>query len=155
MVDKNTINNVIWSDKRTKLGITIELKVERINGAFILSGSGEGHGAGPFTFSRGVSGNLDWSGVIGRHNGTDVHLHVRITNWKYERSYLSFDLNLWGAYGHGPWLPVGGEHFRVEGSALSFDSADALAAFLRDELQEILQERGSTLLADPPQAAAS
>lgn len=148
MNDTNS-KSVIWSEKRQSRGITLEVQVTHKNEVFTLSGSGGGYGAGPFHFSRDVSGNMNWNGVIGQHNNTDVHLWVRIENWQAMRGQLSFDLRLWGAYGRGFWLPYGGEHFKVKGSIQLFKSAVEFGAFLQEELP-ILTGALDAAADDPP-----
>lgn len=132
--------HLIWSERRCKLGICADVKVEKRDGKIFLSGTGSGFGC-TASYSREIAGNLDWSGIIGNCNGA-VHLHIRIENWKRTASTLSFDLRLWGAYGNGPWLPPGGEHFRVFGRLNEFASNEEFGKYMINELEGDLQAHG-------------
>ncbi len=131
--------NVVWTETRSRLGITVKLAIVHERGVLTLKGEGGGHGCG-ITYNRVINGNVEWSGVIGNCGG-DVHLFLRITNWSLQNGYLRCNLTIWGAHGIGPWLPAGGEKFEPQGRLQGIQSREELAYFLATAEGSALIER--------------
>ncbi len=151
--NQDTAKKIIWSESRTILGVTVNARMLYLSGRFYFEGDGSGYGQTIKPYRHQVSKDMDWAGVIDRINNNDIHLHIRIRNWKVAAGVLTCDLNLWGAYGHRPWAPPGGVHFKVRGRLAGFASATEELEFFGQELGAILEQRGLLGEADPSPAA--
>lgn len=151
--NQETAKKIIWSESRSLLGVTINASMLYLNKKIYFEADGSGYGATIGPYRHEVKGDMDWSGVIDRVGDTEVHLHIRINNWKITAGVLTCDLRLWGAYGPGPWLPAGGTHFKVRGRLAGFASATEELEFFGQELGAILEQRGLLGEADPSPVA--
>lgn len=140
-------NKIVWSDKREKLGIKVDVKIEYVSGRFFFEGAYDGFGC-KGSYRREISGNMDWSGQIGDCKGA-VSGWIRIREWRFDNRILSCELTLWGAYGQGPWLPPGGEFFKVFGSIKDFASAEERQVYFNEQFARDLLAHGHVTEADP------
>lgn len=134
VIDEMSHERTVWRYSGSFLGIYIRLAIvhNTQTNEFFLDADISGHGVN-FNYRRRIRGNVDEAFIIGRHNGADIHAHLRIENWRLNPDALSFDMTLWGAYGRGPWLPAGGYRIKVLAPLKTVSSVE-LGAFLSQQL---------------------
>jgi hypothetical protein len=149
------MDSIIWKESRTRLGVTADLAVLHRGGRIFLVGRGSGYGCsvGPREVELFGDGDLEFH--MGDCGNAAINAFLRIRNWRRTSVALSCDLGVWGSVGSGPWVPPGGEWFRVFGRLDAFASASELGQYLQGGYADELREHGVEVGEDAPAGVGS
>jgi len=138
----------IWSETRSKLGVTVTMTLLNNGGTLLLRGQGSGHGCS-VAFEHQVSRDAKWEGKLNTCGGLDVYGAYEITNFNRTPSYVSFDLRVWGKV--IVWYPP--ESFKAHGPLAAPETTAAVRAYLESGYAADLSEHGFDV-SEPSEAEA-